>query len=509
MSRLNFVFEQPNLRRRGLSALAVLGASALIGLAAITAAPAEAATPAMGILGSEQGATPFISLVTVKNFDFKHATAARFTVEPKPGTVSQTLGAAYSIGYLATHDYVDVAHKTVTVPVYGLYAGYANTVHVSVTGPKFLQAFDAKITTPAWWANGSPQYSDRQVVVARNANIKLGYSFFMLKAWSAGAHPVVMDTDGNVRWVGTAGNGQQGSTFVGNKFYVGDGSKLQRIGLDGSVTTLNDLGALGYNTYHHQIDPGRDGLLLDLNKGSNVESDIVEVNLQGKVLRNWDLAKIIGDYMRAGGDDPSAFVRANSNTDWFHNNAATYWPAQNQLVVSSRENFVIGIDYDTKQIKWILGDPTKAWHQYPTLAALALTLPSGGHYPIGQHAVSFTSTGQLMLFDNGMASNTQSPAGETRTVSQPRRYLLNLTARTATETWAFVHSPAINSPICSSIYQSGASYLIDYASENWGNVRLVGIDANNNIAFEYLLAGANWDRGWNALPIHIESLTYR
>jgi hypothetical protein len=160
-------------------------------------------------------------------------------------------------------------------------------------------------------------------------------------------------------------------------------------------------------------------------------------------------------------------------------------------------------------LRWILGDPTKLWHQYPSLAAYALTVPAGGHYPIGQHAVSITSGGQLMLFDNGLASNVQSPAGATRSVSQPRRYALDLVKRTATETWSFAHHPDINSPICSSIYQAGSSYLIDYASENWGNVRLVGIDSKDNIASEYLLSGASWERGWNALPIHIESLSYK
>jgi Arylsulfotransferase (ASST). len=29
------------------------------------------------------------------------------------------------------------------------------------------------------------------------------------------------------------------------------------------------------------------------------------------------------------------------------------------VIVSSRENFVIAIDYETGAIKWILGDPTK------------------------------------------------------------------------------------------------------------------------------------------------------
>ena len=493
--------------RRGLSLLAVLSASVLIGLAGVTATPAQAAGRLM-VAGYEQGATPFISMVTIKNVPLANVSSVVFGVQSRPATVSAMVGATYSLNYLISHDYVDLAANTITVPVYGLYDGFSNTVHLRLLGPKkYMQNLTATVVTQSWWATGGPQYHDRQVVVARKANIKLGYSFFMLKAWSAGAHPVVMDTDGYVRWVGTAGNGQQGSTFAGNNFYVGDGSKLQRIGLDGNVTTLNDLTAAGYNGYHHNIDFGRDGLLLQLNKGSHVESDIVEVNLQGKTLRTWDLAKILSDTMTAGGDNPSTFV--DTSKDWFHNNAATYWKAKDELVVSSRENFVIGLDYNTGQVRWILGDPTKLWHQYASLSALALTVPAGGHYPIGEHALSFTSDGQLMLFDNGTPSYAQSPAGDSRSVSQPRRYRLDLTARTATETWAFAHDPAISSPICSSIYQSGASYLIDYASENWGNVRLVGIDANDNIAFEYFMPGANWDRGWNALPIHIESLSYK
>ena len=509
MNRLNLSEHQPNLRRAKLRALALLGASVLIGALGVTASPAQAAAR-LQVAGFEQGASPFIAMVSLSNVPLTKVSSVSFAVQPRPGTISAPVTATYSLSYLAHHDYVDAAHNTVTVPVYGLYDGFANSVLLRLIGPKkYAQNLSTTVTTRSWQAASSPQYSDRQVVVARNANIKLGYSFFMLKAWSAGAHPVVMDTDGYVRWVGTAGNGQQGSTFVGNNFYLGDGTKLQRIGLDGNVTTVNDLTTAGYGTYHHQIDPGRDGLLLALNKGTHVESDIVEVSLQGKTLRTWDFAKILTDAMVAGGDDPSGFVKTTAYTDWFHNNAATYWRAKDQLVVSSRENFVMGVDYNTGQLRWILGDPAKLWHQYKSLQAYALTVPAGGHYPIGEHAVSFTSDGQLMLFDNGYASSTQSPAGDSRSVSQPRRYRLNLVARTATETWAFAHNPAINSPICSSIYQSGASYLIDYASENWGNVRLVGIDASDHIAFEYLLAGANWDRGWNALPIHIESLTYK
>ena len=76
--------------------------------------------------------------------------------------------------------------------------------------------------------------------------------------------------------------------------------------------------------------------------------------------------QIIADAMRARGDDPSAFVRRGQ--DWFHNNSATYRASDNSLIVSSRENFVIALDYASGAIKWILGDKTKAWFQYPSRA---------------------------------------------------------------------------------------------------------------------------------------------
>jgi len=504
---------KPNLRRRGLRALAVLGASALVSTALLGATSAQAA-PAkykgLQVVRVGAGKTPFIANVKLANVSLGQVSAVSFSVQPRPGTVSAAMTGTYSLSYLRATHHVGAAHRTITVPVYGLYDDFTNTAAITLTGPHHYQRTIAtQITTKAWVSTAAVPFTDRQAVVARNVNVHLGYSFFMLKTVHVGAHPVVLDTDGYVRWVGTMGDAQQGSTFVGNKFYVGNGSKLSSMTLDGNVTQLNDLTSAGYSNYHHNIDPGRNGLLLELDHGTDVESDIVEVGFNGAVLRTFNFAQIIADTMRAGGDDPSAFVRPGANDDWFHNNSATYWAAQNELVVSSRENFVMGIDYDTKQIKWMLGDPTKAWHQYPTLAALALTVPNGGHYPIGQHALSFTPAGELMLFDNGFASLHQTPAGETRAASAPRRYAIDLTARTATETWSFDHAGDITSPICSSIYQSGDSFLIDYASENFNAVRLMGIDANKNIAFEYLLPGAKWSQGWNALPIHVEDLTYK
>ena len=111
--------------------------------------------------------------------------------------------------------------------------------------------------------------------------------------------------------------------------------------------------------------------------------------------------------------------------------------ADDSLIVSSRENFLICIDYETGAIKWILGDPTKKWYQFPSLRKFALTLAPGSLPPIGQHAPSITYDQNLLIFDNGQNSGFQVPQGEERSYSSPRKYKLDLNAKTATEVWNF------------------------------------------------------------------------
>jgi hypothetical protein len=163
------------------------------------------------------------------------------------------------------------------------------------------------------------------------------------------------------------------------------------------------------------------------------------------------------------GDDPSQFVFP-APTDWFHNNAAYYNRADDSLIVSSRENFVICIDYETSAIKWILGDPAKKWYQFRLCGALRSRSP-WQLAPIGEHAVSITYDENLLLFDNGLPSMFQRPIGDARTFSSPRKYQLNLNTKVATEVWNYEVNRIIYSPICSSVYEDAPlNYLVDYAS---------------------------------------------
>jgi hypothetical protein len=208
-------------------------------------------------------------------------------------------------------------------------------------------------------------------------------------------------------------------------------------------------------------------------------------------------------------------------TDWFHNNAVTYNRADDSLIVSSRENFVICLDYETGAIRWILGDETKKWFEFPSLAQFALTVPSDSLPPIGQHALSITFDQDLLLYDDGFFSNFQMPPGENRTYSSPRKYQLDLTdpsaggdPGTATEVWNYEQDQSILSPICSSVYEDAPlNYLIDHAFVGgFGSTmpygQLLGLDAAGNTIFYYQYAATFCDQVYNSLPIHLENTKF-
>jgi hypothetical protein len=226
-------------------------------------------------------------------------------------------------------------------------------------------------------------------------------------------------------------------------------------------------------------------------------------------LKRWDLAAIISAAMVAGGDDPSQFVFPRP-TDWFHNNGVAYNRADDSLIVSSRENFLICLDYNTGAIKWFLGDPTKKWYQFPSLRRFALTLAPGSLPPIGQHSPSITYDQGVMVFDNGQNSTFQSPPGARRFYASPRKYIVDLATKIATEVWNYPINESIHCPYCSSIYEDAPhNYVIDYAFVNGGTSRptlaqLVGLNSAGERIFYYQYPTNRCDTAYNSIPVHLE-----
>ncbi len=461
------------------------------------------------ISGKTAGVTPFIGKLTLQVSNTTVLKSIQFAIDPKPGSVTRPLSGTYSNQYLVSRGYEHPPE--ILLPVFGLYAGYTNIVRLTYS---FLDGSSKQAVTAVTTATFDDPcgYDSPTVLQRRTRNTDLSYDYVMVKGSCSTFEPAIIDTDGALRWVGTAGLSFGNVTFFDNAVYLGHGHQLSRIELDGAFTLVGDYSSLGVVNFHHNIDRGKVGIILDADTTEYYNSVNIEVDASGNVLKVWKLGDIISAAMRAGGDDPTQFVHPLEN--WFHNNGVTYNRADDSLIVSSRENFLICLDYETGAIKWILGDPTKKWYQFPSLRKFALTLAPGSLPPIGQHAPSITYDQNLLIIDNGQNSVFEVPKGDQRDYASPRKYRLDLVAKTATEVWNYPMNESIHCPYCSSIYEDAPfNYLIEYAFVNGGLgvpifAQVLGLNAAGDRIFYYQYPAINCGKIYRAFPVHLENIKF-
>jgi len=472
----------------------------------------QAGDTTIRINGYTHGATPFIAKLSLIASNTSVVKEIQFKINPKPGSVTRPVSGTYSNDYLVERGFENPQTGEISLPVYGLYGGYANVVNLTY---RFLDGSSkqANITITTATFSDPCRYTNPTVLQQRN-RAALSYDYILVKGRCSSSPPAIVDTDGELRWVGTVGHASFVSTFFDNAVYLAAGTKLYRNELDGAVTLLADYSNLGVTFLYHNIDRGKVGVILDADTTTHLESTNIEVDASGRVLKQWDLAAIISAAMVAAGDDPSRFVFPKP-TDWFHNNGVAYNRADDSLIVSSRENFLICLDYNTGAIKWILGDTTKAWYQYPCLKRFALALAPGSLPPIGQHSPSITYDQGVMVFDNGQNSVFEEPAGAIRFYASPRKYSIDLANRIATEVWNYPMNSSIHCPFCSSVYEDAPhNYVIDYAFVNGGLpnrptfARLLGLNSADQQIFYNQYPTFSCDTAYNSIPVHLESTKF-
>ena len=463
------------------------------------------------------GPTPFIASVALSGSGLDRASSVEFTIDPKPSATARPVHVAFSLDYLKRRGDYAAGATQLTLPLFGLYAGTTNAIHVDVRFADGSRASLPLAFGTAAYADPNAIYDRPLVMSRRSAGQALGFDYFFMK--SAYGPPVVVDADGEIRWAQTGTQSSVASILRGNGFDVVDASLgLSRLELDGNRSTIATVqpSSSNYTAFQHNIDTGKVGMLVQpdtvVDGVANIESTLAEIDDSGTVIAEWRMADILSNYMLAAGDDPSSIVRPG--IDWFHMNSAIYDPRDDSLVVSSRENFVMKIDYASGALKWIFGDPTKYWHDSPSLREKALVLAGDGAYPDGQHSLSIAPTGDLLLFDNGQPASlppTTALQGENRAYSSVASYGIPAGSMTAVQHWSFDHGQAIKSPFCSSAQQaSDGSVLISYATaDNFAHARLVGLDPARNVVFDFQYdSPTSCGTSWNAQMIALESLTF-
>jgi hypothetical protein len=475
-----------------------------------------AATSDVLVAGTESSASVFMSLLHLRGTSLRDVAALHYTIAPKTGVASKPIRVNYTIAALERHGYAVAGAQEWTIPIIGLYAAFANSVTVMLDfDDGSSQTLVVTIGTPPY-VDPNSIYDHLTIRTARSAGSALGFDFLLMK--SELGFPVVLDSDGEIRWIGAVGQAHGGAiAFQDNGFVIGDSVSptVFRFELDGSITEMPISSPTTITNFSHNLDPGKTGLLAEVDTRAdgveNIESTAAEIASAGAVLDQWDIAALLWTYMSDHGDDPSGFIRPGM--DWFHMNSATYDLRDDSLIISSRENFVIKVGYHTRDVIWIFGDPTKYWYSFPSLRAKALVLEPGGLYPIGQHALSITPDGLLLLFNDGAPSFNQptgAPAGVSRAYSAVSAYAIDPSGLTAREAWRFDYGQTILSSICSSAYEgSGNSILIDYADADAGTkARLVGLDSDSRVVFDFEYPTHGCNTSWNTQPIAFENLDF-
>lgn len=393
----------------------------------------------IGEVRQAPGITVFVSHLSFNLANYGDLASVAYTVAARPGTASGALAVSFERSWLDRRGAWDPNGRRLELPVFGLYAAHANLVDLTARfrdGSK--HAWRVEVPTGAFSGPGDI-FAQPDINVARTSTRAPGFDFMLVK--NGQTSPVVLDTDGNMRWTGAVLGNSFSSMFGPDAFHVGslNSPTLYRMDVGGAYSGVPlgpTAGGLTWTNFHHDLSPGKVGMLAELDAARNgvaiLASVLAEIDTNGKVLREWDLGRIFRDHMRARGDDPANFVR--DGLDWFHMNSAIYNAADNSLLISSRESFVVKLDYDTGAIRWLFGDTSKHWYRnYPSLRALALRLVEG-KAPIGQHSLSVAPNRELLLFNNGLGSLNHppgTPGGATRTFSTPSRYAIDEKAGTA------------------------------------------------------------------------------
>ena len=124
-----------------------------------------------------------------------------------------------------------------------------------------------------------------------------------------------------------------------------------------------------------------------------VEDYIVEIDRKnGNIVNTIDLTTIL----------PQEEGKSANSTeyDWFHNNSIWYDENTNQILLSGRhQDIVVSLDYTTKKINYIIGDPTNWSSEYQKYF---LTPTNNLEWQYASHAAKILPNGDISLFDNGV-----------------------------------------------------------------------------------------------------------
>lgn len=294
------------------------------------------------------------------------------------------------------------AAKTHFVPVYGLYAGGVTEVEFKLDDGRVstveieTEPLDLGLANFAVNMRDAARYDYEKLTICAN---------MILRCYAG------YDSKGDLRWALTDTGANAITLLENGRFAIpnvhGHGAEFPN-GLTG-VREVDPLGKV-YNVYvwnggeHHEIIemPGGNLMAASSMPGYVTDRDyIAEIDpASGEVVWELDMSEVIAPGSSGGVED--------AGRDWCHMNALAYDEASDALLISCRHlEAVVAVRRETKELLWILGDPS-GWDE---AYAPYLLEPIGENFgwPYGQHQLTLLSNGDLLLFDNGEYGRAKAP----------------------------------------------------------------------------------------------------
>ena len=276
------------------------------------------------------------------------------------------------------------------IPVYGLYPNYNNEIIIkSETKEKVIS-----IKT-------EPLPED--FILPTNITKKEEYLTNELYFYtpSSKGYTCAYDTNGDVRWYLTKNFIWEISRLKNGHLLLSTDSLVNYPYYTTGLFEIDLLGKIYYEYlidggYHHDYYEMENGNLLVLSNNlsdGTVEDYIVEIDRKnGNIVNTIDLTTIL----------PQEEGKSANSTeyDWFHNNSIWYDENTNQILLSGRhQDIVVSLDYTTKKINYIIGDPTNWSSEYQKYF---LTPTNNLEWQYASHAAKILPNGDISLFDNGV-----------------------------------------------------------------------------------------------------------
>lgn len=279
--------------------------------------------------------------------------------------------------------------KVHSIPIYGLKAGIENKVSLEYDGEKKDIMIDRKdITVPT------------MEVRVKNNDATIDKEIYFLSS-PDNLNVSAYDGLGNAVWY-LKGNYALDIEFLKNgRMYLSNDESSAIYECYGGFYEMDYMGKIHRNYslrngYHHELVSMNDGSILVLggNNGTDAPysaSYIYRINKTGDIIDSFD----IYDLFSSIDHDFAESLRGTNMVV----NSAYYKEENHELILSLRGiNSILSLNYETKKINWIFGDPN---FYSSAFSSLLLQVTDGSRLPKGAHTAFITSDGYLGVFNNG------------------------------------------------------------------------------------------------------------